>query len=130
MINLFYQGISRLFDIIYLYVGCEAKKLWLLMRHGTRYPSERNFQALNSKIPMIKEAILNKCKAGQCLLTEEQLKYFVDWKFNVEINQAVLLAPEGKNELIQLAKRFQSRFPTLLPKQYTNDTYKVIYLYN
>jgi multiple inositol-polyphosphate phosphatase/2,3-bisphosphoglycerate 3-phosphatase len=35
------------------------------------------------------------------------------------------LAHEGEDEMVELAERFQNRFPQILPEVYTNSTFKV-----
>lgn len=35
------------------------------------------------------------------------------------------LAHEGEDEMVELAERFQNRFPQILPDVYTNSTFKV-----
>lgn len=111
--------------IICIYIGCEAKKLWFLIRHGTRNPTTKKIETMINDLPKIQEAVLNNCRVRQCHLTEEQRKSFADWKLTITNNEAALLVTEGENELIGLAERYQSRFPELMPEEYSNDTYKV-----
>lgn len=58
-------------------------------------------------------------------LFKSQLEDFKNWKYELTTSDAKKLTTEGKREMIDLAERMQSRFPTLLPSEYSNSTYNV-----
>lgn len=41
-----------------LFIGCELKKIWMMVRHGTRYPSAKIIRNMKEKLPDVKEEIL------------------------------------------------------------------------
>lgn len=55
---------NRLFTLS-LFVGCEIKKIWMMVRHGTRYPSAKIIRNMKEKLPDIKEEILAVHKLGE-----------------------------------------------------------------
>ncbi|XP_034951707.1 multiple inositol polyphosphate phosphatase 1-like [Chelonus insularis] len=119
-----YRYIANYNDTEISIPDCEAQKIWFLIRHGTRFPSKKIIEEINNKLPALKQKILDNCKFKECFLNEKQLKNLIDWNLNIQEDQAMILANEGKNELIGLAERYQSRFPKLLPEKYKNSTYK------
>lgn len=43
----------------FYFTGCTPKKVWMIVRHGTRNPSTSNIESINSRLPEIKTLILN-----------------------------------------------------------------------
>lgn len=56
-------------------------------------------------------------------------KLFTKWKSKVLDDEEKSLAHEGEDEMVHLAERMQNRFPDVLPKIYSNTTYKVKQLF-
>lgn len=60
------------------WIGCSPKKVWMIVRHGTRNPSTSHIQSINRRLPEIKELILNSDKLPNgrtdsiCLKMEKQ----------------------------------------------------------
>lgn len=99
--------------------------MWLLIRHGTRYPSKGVLNEMEQLVELRDKILLN-CNAGNCNLTDTQLINLANWKFSIDKNKEMTLAEEGGVEMRGLAERYQSRFPELMPDKYDNRTYKVI----
>lgn len=47
------------------------------------------------------------------------------WNPEVDPKEAKFLVMEGEDELLELAERFQNRFPSLLSDVYHNSSYRV-----
>lgn len=47
------------YQICFLIIGCEPKKIWMVIRHGTRNPNQRQIGLMNERLPEIRKLILN-----------------------------------------------------------------------
>lgn len=58
-----YEGkiyISRDSNFIHsVILGCESKKIWMIIRHGTRNPSDQHINHMKERLPEIKNLILS-----------------------------------------------------------------------
>ncbi|XP_074105942.1 multiple inositol polyphosphate phosphatase 1 [Cotesia typhae] len=118
-----YRLIENYDDSEIKFSGCKAKKIWLLIRHGTRYPKKKVIATM-ARLEEFRDEILKSCKDKKCQLTEEQQTNLANWRFSIGQNEPMALAEEGGVELRGLAERFQARFPDLMPEKYDNRTYK------
>ncbi|CAK9812393.1 Multiple inositol polyphosphate phosphatase 1 [Anthophora quadrimaculata] len=122
-----YRFISNHNDSPLEYSGCEPKKIWLVIRHGTRYPGKKYISSMIERLPQLQKIILDNYERNKTDLTEEDAASFKDWKISFNEDDIMKLAEEGENELIDLGERYQSRFPTLMPEVYDNQTYRFKY---
>lgn len=60
-------------------------------------------------------------------LFKSLLQEFRKWRLDISISDEKKLTLEGKHEMVDLAERMQSRFPTILPEVYSNSSFKVIF---
>lgn len=109
-------------------IGCVVNKTWLYVRHGTSYPLEKTIVKIISDLPKIRDKIVHNYYLTKTQLTSRQIKLFRNWRPIVSIEDFSKLTKIGASELFELAQRFQSRFPTLLTKEFNNDTFQVIAL--
>lgn len=103
--------------------GCKSEKIWMLIRHGTRYPGKKWMSSLVTQIPHLKKDILLARKAKS--LKDDVYDRLSSWTLGFTEADIMNLAAEGESELIDIAERYQTRFPHLFPEVYSNDTYKV-----
>lgn len=83
------------------------------------------------KLPKLQKIILDNYKENESEFTDEDIDLFKGWKITFNEDDIMKLAEEGENEMIDIGERYQSRFPTLMPEIYDNQTYRVkIYMYN
>lgn len=108
-----------------LYIGCTEKKIWLLTRHGTRYPGKKYIPYMMNDLPQLQTKILKNHESGKISLSSNTVELLRKWKPQIIQRDAMKLATEGENEMIDLAERYQERFPSLMPEIYSNQTYKV-----
>ena len=66
------------------------------------------------------------CGVISGMLCNEEITELQAWSPHVEEADEKRLAHEGEDEMIELAERFQNRFPEILPEIYTNSSFKVI----
>ncbi|KOC67227.1 Multiple inositol polyphosphate phosphatase 1 [Habropoda laboriosa] len=122
-----YRFISNHNDSPLEYSGCEPKKIWLIIRHGTRYPGKKYISSMIAKLPQFQKIILDNYERNKTDITEEDAALFKQWKISFNVDDIMKLTEEGENELIDLGERYQSRFPTLMPEVYDNQTYRFKY---
>ncbi|CAG9767062.1 unnamed protein product [Ceutorhynchus assimilis] len=107
------------------YEGCTPKKVWMIIRHGTRNPSTSNIETINEKLPKIKSLILNSQNLPNDFIKNRDLDLFKKWKSSLDSEDNNLLAHEGEEEMLLIAERMQSRFPEVFENVYSNTTYKL-----
>ncbi|XP_033225689.1 multiple inositol polyphosphate phosphatase 1 [Belonocnema kinseyi] len=122
-----YRNIANYEDSPIIYPGCIEKKIWLFIRHGTRFPDKKYAIRMIEEFPELQKLILTNFDANKTTLEASQVAKLAKWKMHFEKDDSKNIAEEGENEMIDLAERFQSRFPQLLKKDYTNNTYKFKY---
>ena len=58
-------------------------------------------------------------------MCKEDLERFLNWSFDVNVEDEKLLVPTGEKEQEGIAQRFKSRLPSLLDNDYSYDNFKV-----
>lgn len=105
------------------YKGCKPLKIWMIIRHGTRNPSEQNIGLMKNRLPQIRDLLLEKIKSPTDMIRGRDIDQFRKWKSKFQEDEEMNLAPEGEEEMIILAERMQSRFPEVFDKIYSNTSY-------
>lgn len=109
------------------YKGCEPQKIWMIIRHGTRYPNRNVINQMRNRLPEIQRKIIE----NEHLLTnhakEIDLDLFKKWTITLENEDDNKLTHEGEEEMILLAERMQTRFPELFHSAYSNTSFKFKY---
>lgn len=77
------------------------------------------------KLPKLQKIILDNYKENESEFTDEDIDLFKGWNITFNEDDIMKLAEEGENEMIDIGERYQSRFPTLMPEIYDNQTYRV-----
>lgn len=101
------------------------KKIWLILRHGTRYPGKKYISRMIDDLPELQHVILQNYKNGATNLSADDAALFREWKLSFVRGNTMKLAVEGENEMIDLGERYQARFPSLMPEAFNNQTYRV-----
>ncbi|CAL7947580.1 unnamed protein product [Xylocopa violacea] len=122
-----YRFISNHDDNPFEYSGCNPKKIWLIIRHGTRYPGKKYISSMMEKLPKLKNIILKNYERNKTKFTKEDAILFEEWNVTFSEGDIMKLAEEGENEMIDIGERYQSRFPTLMTEVYDNQTYRFKY---
>lgn len=102
--------------------GCHPTRIWSIIRHGTRNPSESVILQAQNRLAEIKELILEQSNPNLCSEDLKKLRRW-SWKHLNASEDEKLLVSEGEDELIELAERMQHRFPSLLPDLYSPELY-------
>lgn len=66
----------RVFSIEFC-TGCEAQKIWMLIRHGTRNPSDTFIEKFNTRLPEIRDLILEHNSEDDKGNSQALIKLFV-----------------------------------------------------
>lgn len=119
-----YRCVANNDDAELEYSDCEEKKIWLIMRHGTRYPNKKYIPFMTSELPRLQRIILKNYENNATNLSTDVAALFRQWNLQITQRDVMKLALEGENEMIDLGERYQARFPSLMPEEYSNKTYK------
>lgn len=117
----------------YYVPNCEPKKLWLLSRHGTRYPSAKEIKYM-ADLQNLRDEILDnydvrRSKPDRGALCDGDLAGFRNWEWdhNITAEYDQYLVWQGWEDLRFLAKSFQRRFPQILGNYYEREKYSFRY---
>lgn len=122
-----YRLVANYNDTPLEYPGCTVRKIWIVLRHGTRYPGKKQTPDMIKKLPKLQKTILQNYHKNETKLTADTAALFKEWKLTFTKNDAMNLAEEGENEMIDLGERYQARFPSIMPDIYNNKTYRFKY---
>ncbi|XP_037028018.1 multiple inositol polyphosphate phosphatase 1-like [Bradysia coprophila] len=105
--------------------GCEAEKLWTLVRHGTRYPSPESMLELETLEDLRDEVIRlyneNTSLPENGRLCNNDLQLIKDWSWdkNITARYDEFLTVSGWNEIRDIALVYKSVFPALIENSYS-----------
>ncbi|KAK2579147.1 hypothetical protein KPH14_001317 [Odynerus spinipes] len=122
-----YRFIAYQDDTPVEYPGCVPKKIWLIFRHGTRYPGVKYVSRMIKDLPELQKIILNNYEKNKTKLSPDDISNLANWKVKFTEDDTMHLYEEGKNEMIDLGERYQSRFYDIMPETYDNKSYKFKY---
>lgn len=94
--------------------NCKPVQIWMLARHGTRYP--RKSEILRMKdLPALRDQILRNYERRDVekKLCEKDLANLGKWTYNLTTDLDNALTFQGHDDLLFLAKRMRSKFPIL-----------------
>ncbi|CRK90630.1 CLUMA_CG004332, isoform A [Clunio marinus] len=90
------------------YPNFEPKKIWSILRHGTRLPSKKVISKYQSLVHIRDELLENST-----LLSDQQRHAFKNWKpMDIQLEHQKFITKEGEQEHLLLGTRFRKRFPT------------------
>lgn len=107
----------------FFFAGCEPTRIWMVVRHGTRYPGVKKIKKMQSVLVNLRDEIILNANNGS--LCSDEIEAFKNWQLTAHISDDKNLAHEGEDEMIDLAERMQQRFSNLFPEEYSNLTYQV-----
>lgn len=105
--------------------NCTPTKFWLISRHGTRFPSISDLTKIFEHNERLQEDIVKNYETGRANLCASDIELIKNWRFdpNITFENEQSLTVSGWNELRELAERYQSIFPSLLPSTYSRNDY-------
>jgi len=105
--------------------GCQPKSFWMIVRHGTRNPSDDAIREIANDGNKLAQEIVANHKAGRGKLCDADLDALSKWKWNVTEDQEKMLTDSGRREQRELGRRFRERFPGLLDQPFNKDDYLI-----
>ncbi len=106
--------------------SCTPKRFWFLSRHGSRYPSVADRDPLFTTTDPTPSNINANYELGKTTLCEFDAKNIKEWHLDpimLRTDASADLAATGREELKSVARRYQRKFPGLLPKTYSHSNY-------
>lgn len=109
---------------------CQPAQIWMLTRHGTRYPTKKQIKGMRNRLPDLRESIVkNHKRRGRGSLCSSDLKELESWELDSGVRKSnkKYLTKQGEEDLLSLARRFKNYFPGLLisyPDEIFKDKYK------
>lgn len=99
--------------------GCKPAKLWLLSRHGTRYPSAKFINNVPSA-KSLHQQIVRNLDAGLGELCPEDVVLLKSWKWNDGITPGIqeFLTQQGWDDLVKLAETYKALIQEFTPLVY------------
>lgn len=105
--------------------GCTPVQLYLMSRHGTRYPERDDIEKLESRLPELKTQILRRASEKKGKLCGKDIDNIREWTLNIPSSADENLAPAGEQEMQEIGRRYKLRFPLLLSEPYSAAVYDV-----
>lgn len=106
--------------VINLITDCRPMQVWLVSRHGTRYPSRKKIEELK-KLNELKTMITD-----ESTMCPEDIVAIKNWNINLTKDDHYMLQRQGVEELKSLAVRLKRQFPQIFNNPYTEDNFKVL----
>lgn len=97
--------------------NCDPVQIWMLTRHGTRYPGKKEINNIKNILPGLQSSIIeNAEKRGNVSLCEEDLELLKTWIVDpyLSTETSKYLSKQGERDLESLGKRIKGSFPELL----------------
>lgn len=107
--------------------SCSPQKIWMMIRHGTRNPSQKVIRRMRERLPILQDAIVKNAAENKTLLCDEEAANLANWSTELQEIDEKRLTHQGEDEMIELAERFQNRFNDILPDSYSNSSFKFRY---
>ncbi|XP_050675843.1 multiple inositol polyphosphate phosphatase 1-like isoform X2 [Leptidea sinapis] len=93
---------------------CEPISVWMMTRHGTRHPEEKEIHQMRQVI-RVKKQILNAHMEGRGELCAQDIENLYKWEWRNALDLTPSeLTPEGFVQLRSLASRLEERYYKLL----------------
>ncbi|XP_031777741.1 multiple inositol polyphosphate phosphatase 1 [Nasonia vitripennis] len=121
----FVQGRTKIPPV----TNCVPVQMWVLTRHGTRFPGRKAITQLHT-LPKLRDQITyNHDTRGNGRLCNTDLENLRSWQLNPNLTDALanFLTAQGEQDMRLLARRLQSEFPEILrpdPQTISYQNYK------
>lgn len=94
-------------------------------RHGSRLPGSSDTSRMLAINESLKSRVVENYEAGRTQLCRQDFENIQEWTMNpnVTVGRNSELVQTGWDELRNLAQRFQTAFPTILPASYNRSLF-------
>ncbi|GFG36484.1 hypothetical protein Cfor_11822 [Coptotermes formosanus] len=103
---------------------CQPLQFWIISRHGTRYNKQSGIEDMWS-LKAVRDKIIDNIEQGRGILCADDVENLKKWTPQAASTLPNNLTPQGYKDAYYLAKRYKSRFPTLLAQQYDPKRFEV-----
>lgn len=119
-----YENVRGNFDNVKV-SSCNPSKFWYFSRHASRLPDIKEIDSIKKFTKSI-GSIIKAREEGRGKLCELDFEKIKSWHLdpNITIDKSQYLTVSGWNEIKNIAKRYQIRYPNLLPANYDRNKVK------
>ncbi|XP_011496891.1 PREDICTED: multiple inositol polyphosphate phosphatase 1-like [Ceratosolen solmsi marchali] len=119
----FVQGRSRFPPVS----NCSPIQIWILSRHGTRYPGKKSIAPLLTLSRLRDQIIYNHENRGNGRLCNNDFQALKNWYPYPSLNETFAneLTRQGEQDMRLLARRLQSEFPDILRADPQINNYQI-----
>jgi multiple inositol-polyphosphate phosphatase/2,3-bisphosphoglycerate 3-phosphatase len=106
--------------------ACTPNRFWFVSRYGGDLPDRAKIQRImDFGATPILQNITDNYNQGKTTLCAQDFQLITSWVLdpNITLDSAELLTVSGWNIMEGLGRRWQERYPTLLPSTYNQQTY-------
>lgn len=102
---------------------CVPVKLWMLSRHGTRYPGKNKIEDMKMATNL-RDKIVQNYEENYGDLCQKDAQNFKKWTFNLTTDLSNELTSQGQEDLRLHAARLKDSFPTLFNVPFTGKQFQ------
>jgi multiple inositol-polyphosphate phosphatase / 2,3-bisphosphoglycerate 3-phosphatase len=114
-------------DIEFLVLDCKPIQMWIINRHGTRFPVKRDVENMK-KGPLIRDEIIANYEIANVSIEDslclEDYAILKDWQYDDVIEaKPKYLNEQGWKDLLEIAQRLKKRYPELFGGEYKEQDF-------
>ncbi|XP_043251459.1 multiple inositol polyphosphate phosphatase 1-like [Colletes gigas] len=97
--------------------NCKPVQIWMLARHGTRYPGSNEINSIKKKLPKLQRRIIKNHEIyGNGSLCKSDIEHLKAWEVDSTLSKdrQKYLTKQGEEDLRSIAARYSNYFPILL----------------
>ncbi|RZF35964.1 hypothetical protein LSTR_LSTR005377 [Laodelphax striatellus] len=106
--------------------NCSPKQIWVLARHGTRYPTQEEIVKLRNLSKLRDIIVRNHEERRTGSLCEKDIENLKEWQYNVAESEERNLTIQGWNEQRLLAMRIKTNFHSILDGPYSPEKFTIV----
>merc|ERR550532_880223 len=88
--------------------------MWMYVRHGSRNPSQEDIVEMMTFLPDLRDKIVAASNAGDGTLSDVEIQDLNEWTFDMDVADEYLLTSSGRQEGLEMGKRWKKRLQNLL----------------
>ncbi|KAK3889555.1 hypothetical protein Pcinc_006448 [Petrolisthes cinctipes] len=105
--------------------GCFAEQVWLLNRHGTRFPTQNDMHGLLDILPGVSQKIVANHQQGRGCLKQSELEQLQNWIPPYDLRDKEQLQETGQDELAAIGEEWRNFLPHLFDQPFHPAKFKV-----
>lgn len=105
--------------------GCSARQVWLLARHGTRFPTSNDMGRMVKLLPSLSQRIGDNHHQGRGCLKESDVAQLKNWFPPYEMRDREQLQEMGHEEMASIGSHWREFLPHLFNGTYDPSLFKI-----